>query len=416
MKIIIYVLIIPFMVLSINNTPAQWLSKNGPYGGNVISLCADEEIILAGTLEDVYYATDDNSNWIATGIEYSLTIQIISNYIFVGTYDNGMFYSKDNGLSWNEANEIMGGNQSLDTIPIYTLIRKNDNVYLGTINNQVDGGSLYFTNIESLIWTPLNNGIEGRVYSLATNGNDIFAGTNYSNVFYTINEGQSWIKTHIGNFTDDVQSIVVKGDTIIAGTNSRGAYISTDKGGNWSSIGLEHFGAGLDLDFAEGKLFAAIGYSALDKNGVYYSSDYGNNWYAINEGLPTKKIWSIDIFNDTLYVGTENEGVWYRPISGIINNIGDDIIYLQDHFAVNQNYPNPFNPATKIKYEIPELSFVTLKVYDVLGNEIIILINEDKSVGSYTVEFDATSLPSGIYFYRLQAGDYIETNKMVLMK
>jgi hypothetical protein len=85
-------------------------------------------------------------------------------------------------------------------------------------------------------------------------------------------------------------------------------------------------------------------------------------------------------------------------------------------FNLSQNYPNPFNPSTKIKYQIPELSFVTLKVYDVLGNEVAALVNEEKPVGSYELEFNATSLPSGIYFYRLQAGSFVETKKMVLLK
>ncbi len=85
-------------------------------------------------------------------------------------------------------------------------------------------------------------------------------------------------------------------------------------------------------------------------------------------------------------------------------------------FSLEQNYPNPFNPSTKINYQIPELSFVTLKVFDVLGNEVKGLVNEEKSIGSYNVEFDGTTLSSGIYFYRLQAGSFGETKKMVLMK
>ena len=89
---------------------------------------------------------------------------------------------------------------------------------------------------------------------------------------------------------------------------------------------------------------------------------------------------------------------------------------LPTMISLVQNYPNPFNPTTTIKYQIPELSFVTLKVYDVLGREVAILVNEKKSVGSYEVEFNATSLPSGVYFYRLQAGSFVETKKMVLMK
>jgi hypothetical protein len=105
---------------------------------------------------------------------------------------------------------------------------------------------------------------------------------------------------------------------------------------------------------------------------------------------------------------------------------------LASSFALNQNYPNPFNPSTKIKFEVPDQSavsgrnetrLVTLKVYDVLGNEIATLVNEEKQPGTYEVEFDITShsgkvrdLPSGIYFYQLQAGNYLETKKMVLIK
>ena len=81
----------------------------------------------------------------------------------------------------------------------------------------------------------------------------------------------------------------------------------------------------------------------------------------------------------------------------------------------------PFNLGTTIKYNIPELSFVSLKVFDVLGNEIATLVNEEKPVGFYEVEFNSTglihqTLPSGIYFYKLQAGSYVETKKMILIK
>jgi N-acetylneuraminic acid mutarotase len=89
---------------------------------------------------------------------------------------------------------------------------------------------------------------------------------------------------------------------------------------------------------------------------------------------------------------------------------------LPTEFELFQNYPNPFNPTTKIKYQLPVQSFVTLKVYDVLGNEIAILVNEEKPVGSYEIDFKASSLPSGIYFYKLQAGSFLQIKKMVLLK
>jgi outer membrane protein assembly factor BamB len=85
-------------------------------------------------------------------------------------------------------------------------------------------------------------------------------------------------------------------------------------------------------------------------------------------------------------------------------------------YDLEQNYPNPFNPSTTIRYEIPELSFVTLKIYDVLGNEVATLVEEEKQTGKYETEFNAVNLPSGIYFYRLQTGSFVETKKMILLK
>ncbi len=97
-------------------------------------------------------------------------------------------------------------------------------------------------------------------------------------------------------------------------------------------------------------------------------------------------------------------------ISSVDNNNVPTKYYL------SQNYPNPFNPSTLIKYQLPVSDNVTLKVYDVLGNEITTLVNEFKPAGSYSISFDASKLSSGIYFYRLQAGNYVETKKMLLLK
>jgi len=91
-------------------------------------------------------------------------------------------------------------------------------------------------------------------------------------------------------------------------------------------------------------------------------------------------------------------------------------VYSPFEFKLAQNYPNPFNPSTKISFSIPAPEFVTLKVYDILGTEVATLINERKEPGVYTINFNASQLASGMYLYRLQAGSYIETRKMVLMR
>lgn len=85
-------------------------------------------------------------------------------------------------------------------------------------------------------------------------------------------------------------------------------------------------------------------------------------------------------------------------------------------FSLSQNYPNPFNPNTTIEYQIPNNEFVSLKVFDVLGKEVKIMLNEFKNAGKYSIVFDASQLSSGLYFYRLQAGSHVSINKMMLLK
>jgi hypothetical protein len=85
-------------------------------------------------------------------------------------------------------------------------------------------------------------------------------------------------------------------------------------------------------------------------------------------------------------------------------------------YQLMQNYPNPFNPETKISYSIPNPEFVTLKVYDMLGKEVQTLVNEFQSAKTYSVSFDASDLSSGVYLYKLQAGDFFDSKKMILIK
>ena len=83
---------------------------------------------------------------------------------------------------------------------------------------------------------------------------------------------------------------------------------------------------------------------------------------------------------------------------------------------LNQNYPNPFNPTTTISFSIPSSAFTSLKVYDILGNEVATLVNEEKQAGNYELQFDASNLSSGIYLYKLQVCSFVETKKMILIK
>jgi hypothetical protein len=98
------------------------------------------------------------------------------------------------------------------------------------------------------------------------------------------------------------------------------------------------------------------------------------------------------------------------------NAFGIEVEIAPSVFSLSQNYPNPFNPTTIIKYAMSSKQYASLKVYDVLGNEVATLVNEEKETGIYEVEFDATGITSGIYFYKLQAGNFVETKKMLVIK
>jgi hypothetical protein len=123
-----------------------------------------------------------------------------------------------------------------------------------------------------------------------------------------------------------------------------------------------------------------------------------------------------------LEISSNNNPYWYDTLVVDLppTNIDNTQTNIPVTFELKQNFPNPFNPSTKIKFSIPEAGITILKVYNILGKEVATLVSEEKPAGSYAVDFDAQSavggLPSGIYFYRIQAGSFVETKKMVLMK
>jgi hypothetical protein len=98
------------------------------------------------------------------------------------------------------------------------------------------------------------------------------------------------------------------------------------------------------------------------------------------------------------------------------SDLKENPLNVPAEFKLFENYPNPFNPSTTFRYSIPTQSKVIIKVYDVIGNEIETLMDEQKSVGTYELTWNAENLPSGVYFYQLKAGDYISTKKMVLLR
>ena len=137
-----------------------------------------------------------------------------------------------------------------------------------------------------------------------------------------------------------------------------------------------------------------------------------------NSGLPGNEVERIAVDrNNNKWFGVQQSGLAVFNEEGVILSAQENIIHnVLNSFELYQNYPNPFNPTTTIKYSIPQESFITLKIYDILGKEIASLVKERKIAGNYSINFNAGNFPSGIYFYQLKTHDVVLTKKMVLLR
>jgi hypothetical protein len=138
------------------------------------------------------------------------------------------------------------------------------------------------------------------------------------------------------------------------------------------------------------------------------------NWTSISTNLVANgPVHAFAISNGFLFAGTNN-GVWRLPLS--VNTIDPGWVHSPETFSLTQNFPNPFNPATTIRYSMPNRSQVLLTVYNTVGQKVATLVQEQQEAGSYEVKFDGSALASGVYFYRLQAGSFMQTRKLLLLR
>ena len=346
------------------NLGQSWAGTYFPPGNSVRALITNMYGIFAGTTYNgVYVTTNEGLNWASMSNGLTLdqinTFTKIGNIIFVGGY-SGVFSSTNNGLSWNSANN------GLTNMYVYCLIAAGNNIFAGTLN-----GGIFLTTNNGLSWNPLNNGLTNlNISALAFNGNYVFAGTFGNGVFQSGANGSTWTPVNIGLNNLYIGSLTSSGNSIVVGT---------------------------------------------DTGGVYYSSNNGQSWMQKNEGLISPLYFkSLLISNNYIFAGIDNN-IWKRPFYEI-TGIQPPKNTIPDKFSLSQNFPNPFNPSTMISYDIPIDGFVKITVYDFLGREVKTLVNEKQNPGSYQVQFDGSNLASGVYFYKLQAGDFIQTKRMTMLK
>jgi hypothetical protein len=189
------------------------------------------------------------------------------------------------------------------------------------------------------------------------------------------------------------------------GFDYAGVEITTNNGSTWSTLSGQYTFLGRYApDFQS---FKPI-YGGIQPTWVHEIMDISN---FAHQTFKFRYLFKSDdlIFMDGWYI--DNIKISTFGITDV-----EDYAQLPTEFSLSQNYPNPFNPSTKIKYSIPTQSKVVIKVHDILGNEVATLMDEEKSVGTYELTWNASNLSSGIYFYQLRAGDFIQMKKMILLK
>jgi photosystem II stability/assembly factor-like uncharacterized protein len=147
--------------------------------------------------------------------------------------------------------------------------------------------------------------------------------------------------------------------------------------------------------------------------GVYFTDNGGVDWNYAGQGMPFVPVIDFDYGSGYLLAATHGRSIYSFLISGIKDETND---YIPIAYKLNQNYPNPFNPSTTIEFDLPKTSEVSLEIFNILGEEVITLISDRLSYGSYSYDWDAGHLASGVYLYRLKAEGFVQTKKMILIR
>ena len=422
----LHLLLIVLVLSMVNIVNAQWVRVDS--SGIPKSFIGDEKYIYAGfrggpshpaviRSSDSGLTWENKSNGLSDGSMYYdvNSFCTVANNILAGT-SYGIFISSDYGDSWVQTNfdRSHGAVHALlteDSIIFAGSVAHEGLFEQGGIFSSIDYGQSW-TRSDSGLWDTLS-GLYPSVYALTRIGSTIFAGTNHG-VYSSNDRGKTWIWDTLGVFTI---SFAVIDSTLFAG-HSGASFISrsTNMGISWTRCDSGLSDHGIRYLTASAKNF--LGGSIFD--GVYFSSDMGDHWKPVNDGLGTgdsssalDDISSVGIIDNYIFAGSI--GLWRRPLSEITAVERFNPAFPKE-FELKQNYPNPFNPTTVITYELSTISDVSLIVYDVLGREVQILINERQSAGNHSVTFSASNFSSGVYFYRLNVDGYTASKKMLLIK
>jgi photosystem II stability/assembly factor-like uncharacterized protein len=411
MKIFSKVILILFTISLANNfTLSQWDSI--PSGTNEILRCVQvisPSLIYAAGSTRVLKSTDAGFSWIqltpitGTNINKIQFPQGSGNLTGWAAASSGIYKTTDGGLNWV---------QQLTTTPFIDMYFTdiNTGVALRSINQlrrTTDGGMNYstitITNEAGLTARALSapNLSAWYVLSSKTSADSSF-------IFKSTDQGETWTEVSRTNGIFLTITFVNSLNGIIAGEDGK-LKRTFNAGMTWDSANT-----GVTVDLLYSKYVGGVtAYAVGDNRTIIKTTNGGFTWISQSTGIATLR--GIDALpNDAFAITCGVGGTILRTtnLTGV-TQAGNNI---PEGFSLGQNYPNPFNPETNILFTLSEEGSVNLAVFDILGKEITVLINGNLTPGNYSLSFNASNLPSGMYFYRLIADNFTETKKMILIK
>lgn len=385
-----------------------------------------------------------SSGWIAAtggdGFDVAWHSQELRHIVSTSQF-NAVFKTTDNGVNWNSATngltDVGQGQGQFITAIAKSII---DPDLLFTIGASGIWRTTDFADNWSLIPVPSEDwgfGGSGEVKISIATPNVVWAGYRMSNT------GRMHVSTDRGVTFNAIDNPDIAPGARISGLathphDSSTAYVlfsvrgapkilrTTDLGQTWEDI--SGFANSTDGQSTNGFPDVAIHTLLVLPNqpneiwagteiGLFISKNNGTTWQYSDNGLPAVSIWEMRAADDEIVVATHGRGIWSvtAPELTIVSNEPEEAT-LPETFALSQNYPNPFNPTTTINFTVPEATNVRLTVYDVTGREVAVLADGPFIPGSHQVTWDAQNVASGTYLYRMEAGDFITSKRMTLVK
>jgi len=382
------------------NTGGNWQSVCSFGDGSIVySLIYDGSTIYAGTWGGkIFKSTDTGKTWILfnSGMNASFiwSLNICSGNIFAATEKGVYVYS---GSTWTLT--------SLSGKDVHSLISLNGVLYAGTW-----GYGVFRSSNNGTSWTAMNDGFGAfltiQALTIRSNG-DIYAGSVGGGIFKLAAGSSTWSKLTCGN----VWALGSTSTAIFAGTYGDGLYKSLDNGATFTKI------TSLDIQFVYSISVDASNniYVGSLTNGVKVSSDNGSTWSDFGLGGAGVSSLMAGGSSNVVFAGTRSGSLLIASEGKTATGVADNT-KMPTEFSLSQNYPNPFNPTTTIEFNVPVAGNYSLKIYNVLGQEVSSLINNQLSAGVHRVTFDAGRLASGMYIYRFAGQNVNLTKKMMLMK